>query len=129
MRQKHERGKNKKFSITTDLTFDEFYQYALQVVNKYCLSLTIITSAFIFAVGTVAGIILQRTLTEVAFWELVIIIGCSIYYRISYRKSVKKQYDEYCKNGELDTKITISFYDNYLVEETNHIIKKLSIRK
>ena len=82
--------KNKKFSITTDLTFDEFYQYSLQVVNKYCLSLTIITSAFIFALGTVAGIILQRTLPEVAFWELVITIGCGIYYRISYRKSVKK---------------------------------------
>lgn len=82
--------KNKKFSITTDLTFDEFYQYSLQVVNKYCLSLTIITSAFIFALGTVAGIILQRTLPEVAFWESVITIGCGIYYRISYRKSVKK---------------------------------------
>ncbi len=120
---------DKIFSTTTELDFEEYYRYALQLVNKYCFSLTIITSALIFIVTTLAGIILQSTLIDVAFWEFVVAVGCGIYYRISYRKSMKKQYDDYCKDGDLDKKITINFYDNYLVEETNHIIKKIEYTK
>lgn len=120
---------DKIFSTTTELDFEEYYRYALQLVNKYCFSLTIITSALIFIVTTLAGIILQSTLIDVAFWEFVVAVGCGIYYRISYRKSMKKQYDDYCKDGDLDKKITIDLYDNYLVEETNHIIKKIEYTK
>lgn len=29
----------------------------------------------------------------------------------------------------MDKKITISFYDNYLIEETDHIIKKIEYMK
>lgn len=120
---------DKIFSTTTELDFEEYYRYALQLVNKYCFSLTIITSALIFIIGTLAGIFFQSPLMEIAFWEFAVTVGCGIYYRISYRKSMKKQYDDYCKDGDLDKKITINFYDNYLVEETNHIIKKIEYTK
>lgn len=120
---------DKIFSTNTELDFEEYYRYSLQLVNKYCFSLTIITSALIFIVGTLAGIIFQSTLMEVAFWEFVVTIGCGIYYRVSYRKTIKKQYDGYCKDGDLDKKITINFYDNYLVEETKHIIIKIEYTK
>ena len=120
---------DKIFSTTTELDFEEYYRFSLQLVNKYCLSLTIITSALIFIIGTLAGIFFQSPLMEIAFWEFVITIGCGIYYRISYRKTIKKQYNDYCKDGELDKKVTINFYDNYLIEETNHIIKKIEYTK
>ena len=94
----------KLFCTTTELNFEEYYRYSLQLVNKYCFSLTIITSALVFIVGTLAGIIFQSTLIEVAFWEFVVAVGCGIYYRISHRKSMKKQYDDYCKDGYLDKK-------------------------
>ncbi len=115
---------DKILSTTTELDFEEYYRFSLQLVNKYCLSLTIITSAIIFIVATLAGIIFQSTISEIAFWELVVTIGCGIYYRTTYRKTIKKQYDDYCKEGYIDKKITINFYDNYLVTETDHIIKK-----
>lgn len=120
---------DKIFSTTTELNFEEYYRYSLQLVNKYCFSLTIITSALIFIIGTLAGIIFQSALMKIAFLEFVITIGCGIYYRISYRKTIKKQSDDYCKDGDLDKKITINFYDNYLIEETEHIIKKKRIYK
>lgn len=98
--------KNKKiFSITTELNFEEYYRFSLQLVNKYCFSLTVITSSLIFTVVTLAGVIFQSTLIEVAFWEFVVAIGCCIYYRVSYRKSIEKQYGDYCKDGDLDKKL------------------------
>ena len=47
---------DKIFSTTTELNFEEYYRYSLQLVNKYCFSLTIITSALVFIVGTLSGI-------------------------------------------------------------------------
>ena len=79
---------------------------------------------FISIIGTLTGIIFQSTLSEIAFWEFAVSIGYGIYYRASFRKTIKKQYDDNFKDGYLDKKITINFYDNYLVEETDHIIKK-----
>lgn len=93
------------------------------------VSSTIIFCGFISIIGTLTGIIFQSTLSEIAFWEFAVSIGYGIYYRASFRKTIKKQYDDNFKDGYLDKKITINFYDNYLVEETDRIIKKMNMQK
>lgn len=115
---------DKMFSTTTELDFEEYYRFSLQLVNKSWFSSTIIFCGFISIIGTLTGIIFQSTLSEIAFWEFAVSIGYGIYYRASFQKTIKKQYDDNFKDGYLDKKITINFYDNYLVEETDHIIKK-----
>lgn len=81
---------DKIFSTTTELDFEEYYRFSLQLVNKNWFFSTIIFCGFISIIGTLTGIIFQSTLSEIAFWELVVTIGCGIYYRATYRKTIKK---------------------------------------